>query len=297
MFMHLLVLLVFVVGWSPVAVIVAALLYFIRMFAITGFYHRYFSHRTFKTSRAMQFVMGVMGNSAAQRGPLWWAAHHRHHHRHSDTDEDIHSPIAHGFYVSHIGWLTTREAFPTNFESVPDLVKYPELRFIDRYDILVPVLLGISMYGLGAALEAWAPQLGTTGWQMFVWGFIVSTVVLLHGTCLVNSMAHLIGTRRYKTTDESRNSFLIALVTMGEGWHNNHHRYPGVTRQGFFWWEIDMTYYLLKLMSWCGLIWDIHGVPEAAKAEKYTKLPVGDAATKPATPPSTPPAAGGAVGQ
>lgn len=279
MVLHLMLVLVLWVGWSPIAVGVAVALYFIRMFAITGFYHRYFSHRTFKTSRAMQFAMGVLGNSAAQRGPLWWAAHHRHHHRHSDTENDIHSPHAHGLYESHIGWLTTREAFPTNFDAIPDFAKYPELRFLNRYDVLVPLLLAVSLFGLGMWLEAAAPGLGTNGMQMFVWGFVVSTVVLLHGTCLVNSLAHLVGTRRYETKDKSRNSMFIALVTMGEGWHNNHHKYPGTVRQGFYWWEIDMTYYLLKLMSMVGLIWDMSPLPEAAKSPKASKraVPMGSA--------------------
>ncbi|MCB9856735.1 MAG: acyl-CoA desaturase [Phycisphaerales bacterium] len=262
--MHLAVIGVIWVGWSPVAVSVAVAMYFIRMFAITGIYHRYFSHRAFKTSRFMQFVFALLGASAVQRGPLWWAAHHRHHHRHSDEEEDVHSPHQHGFWWSHIGWITTRGAFPTDYKAIPDLVKFKELRFLDRADLLIPVLLAIGMFLFGVVLNAIWPALGTGGFQMLVWGFFISTVCLLHGTCTINSLAHLIGRRRYETTDDSRNSFLLALITMGEGWHNNHHMYPGVTRQGFYWWEIDVTYYILKSMSIVGLIWDLRPPPKAA---------------------------------
>ena len=262
--MHIACIGVIWVGWSPVAVGVAVAMYFIRMFAITGIYHRYFSHRTFKTSRFMQFLFGVLGMTAVQRGPLWWAAHHRHHHKHSDEEEDVHSPHQHGFWWSHIGWITTRGAFPTDQKAIPDLMKYPELRFLDRADLLVPILLACGMFGLGALLEAYAPSLGTTGGQMLVWGFFISTCFLLHGTCTINSLSHLFGKRRYETTDDSRNNFWLALITMGEGWHNNHHKYPGATRQGFYWWEIDVTYYILKMLSWTGLIWDLRQPPAKA---------------------------------
>ena len=250
------------VGWSPVAVGVAVALYLIRMFAITGFYHRYFSHRTFRTSRAGQFLFAVIGNTAIQRGALWWAAVHRHHHKYSDEEEDRHSPGVHGFVWSHIGWMTSSRNFPTDYSLVKDLAKYPELRFLNRFDLIVPAVFGVLLYALGAGLEAWMPALGTSGWQMFVWGFFISTTVLLHGTLFINSLAHVFGKRRFKTTDDSRNSLLLAMVTLGEGWHNNHHRYMSSTRQGFYWWEIDITYYVLKLFSWTGLVWGIREVPK-----------------------------------
>ena len=250
------------VGWSPAAVIAAILLYVLRMFAITGFYHRYFSHRTFKTSRFMQFLIAVWGNTSMQRGALWWAANHRHHHKHSDTEEDIHSPGVKGFWWSHIGWITCKRNFPTDYSQIKDLAKYPELVFLNRYDQLVPYLYGAAMYGIGYLLEAFYPTLGVTAPQFFVWTFFVSTVVLLHGTLMINSMAHVWGKQRYKTDDDSRNSMLLAIITLGEGWHNNHHRYPHSTRQGFKWWEIDITYYGLKLMSLLGLISDLRRVPK-----------------------------------
>jgi len=270
--MHLGCLAVIWVGWSPVAVGVAVSLYFIRMFAVTAFYHRYFSHRTFRTSRAFQFIAAVMGNACVQRGPLWWAAHHRHHHRHSDQEGDVHSPRQLGFFWSHMGWFMTRENSLTDFRSVRDLAKYPELVFLDRHHYIVPLALVGSMFGLGALLERVAPGLGTNAWQMFVWGFLVSTVVLYHAVYTINSVAHVIGKRRYETTDDSRNNFFLALLTLGEGWHNNHHYYPGSTRQGFYWWEVDLSYYGLKALSWVGLVWDLREPPVAIRERHRERL-------------------------
>lgn len=250
------------VGWSPAAVITAFLLYLGRMFAITAFYHRYFSHRTFRTSRSGQFFFAVLGNSAVQRGPLWWAAVHRHHHKHSDHEEDLHSPDIKGFMWAHIGWMTSSRNFPTDYSLVRDLAKYPELLFLNRFDLIVPIFYALAVFGLGAFFEAWFPNLGTNGWQMLVWGFFISTVFLLHGTLFINSLAHTVGKRRFETTDNSRNSLLLALITLGEGWHNNHHRYMSSARQGFYWWEVDVTYYLLRLLAVFGLIWNVRGVPK-----------------------------------
>ncbi len=258
---HLMCLGVIWVGWSWVAVSVAIALYVIRMFAITGFYHRYFSHKTFETSRPAQFAFAVLGNSAMQRGPLWWAANHRHHHQHSDQEDDVHSPIRHSFMWAHMMWILARSRFTTNMKAVPDLAKFPELCFLDRFDSIVPLLLAVSMYFLGWGLEVWAPGLGTNGWQMLIWGFFISTIVLFHGTCTINSLSHLFGTKRFKTKDESRNNPILAIITLGEGWHNNHHRYASSTRQGFYWWEYDITYYTLVVLSWLGIIWKIKPVP------------------------------------
>jgi stearoyl-CoA desaturase (delta-9 desaturase) len=254
--------LVLLVGWSPIAVTVAVVLYVVRMFAITGLYHRYFSHRAFRTSRFMQFVFAVAGNTAMQRGPLWWAATHRHHHRHSDDHEDIHSPVQSGFLWAHFGWLTCAKNFPTDYSRVRDLAKFPELVFLNRRCLVVPVLFGLALWATGSLLAQSFPGLGTSGAQLFVWGFFVSTVFLLHGTLFVNSLAHTFGKRRFQTDDDSRNSLLLALITLGEGWHNNHHRYAHSARQGFYWWEIDISYYILRFFAWTGLIWDLRRVPE-----------------------------------
>ncbi|NOT57400.1 MAG: acyl-CoA desaturase [Deltaproteobacteria bacterium] len=263
--MHLMCLGVVWVGWSWTAVSVAVGLYLIRMFAITAFYHRYFSHRAFKTSRGGQFLFALLGTTAIQRGPLWWAAHHRNHHRHSDQPGDKHSPRLQGFLWSHVGWFTARVNFRTNLRAVPDFARFPELRWLDRFDIVVAVVVAVAVYALGVVLETVAPHLGTNGMQLLVWGFFISTVVLYHATYTINSLAHQIGRQRYETGDHSGNSVLLALLTLGEGWHNNHHHYPGAVRQGFYWWEIDPTYYLLKVLSWTGLIWDLKPVPPQAR--------------------------------
>ncbi len=260
------------VGWSGTAVAVAVALYAIRMFAITGFYHRYFSHRTFKTSRVGQFLFALLGACAVQRGPLWWAAHHRHHHRYSDQEQDTHSPRQHGFLWSHMGWFTSRANFATNLRAVADLAKFPELRFLDRFDVLVAISLAVFLYLVGVVLAILAPALGTSGLQILIWGFFISTVVLYHGTYTINSLAHKIGRKRYETQDESGNSFLLALVTLGEGWHNNHHHYPAAVRQGFYWWEIDLTYYVLVLLSWTGLIWDLRPVPAHIRSARRVNM-------------------------
>ena len=259
--MHLACVAVLWVGVSPIAVIVAIALYAVRMFAITGFYHRYFSHRTFRTSRVLQFVFALIGASSVQRGPLWWAAHHRNHHRHADTMADPHSPTQRGFWWSHAGWFLTREGFRTDWSRIPDLAGYPELRWLDRYDTIVPVLLAAALFGLGALLERVAPDLGTSGPQLLVWGFFVSTVVLFHATVTINSLAHRFGRRRFDTRDDSRNNLWLALRTFGEGWHNNHHFFPGTARQGFRWWEIDLTWYALRTMALLGLVRDLKPVP------------------------------------
>jgi len=255
------------VGVSWVAVATALAFLFARVFGLTAFYHRYFSHRAFKTSRAFQFLGALLGNSAVQRGPIWWAAHHRAHHRNSDGPDDLHSPHQHGFWWSHMGWFMTRHAYQTDTRLVRDWMRFPELRLIDRFDFLLPAVAACGMFGFGWLLNRFLPQLGTSGWQMFVWGFLVSTLCLYHVTYAVNSIAHQLGSRRFETKDHSRNNFVLALLTLGEGWHNNHHRYCGSARQGFYWWEIDITYYVLVLLSWFGLVWDLRPVPAKVLAE------------------------------
>lgn len=268
---HLMCLGVFWVGFRWIAVSIALALYLIRMFFITGFYHRYFSHRAFRTSRAFQLVMAVLGSSAAQRGPLWWAAHHRHHHAFADQPEDVHSPRHRGMLYSHTGWLMIPANFPTRTRYVPDWSKFPELRFLNRFDWLVPLLLAAALYLTGSLLARCCPEWGTSGMQLLIWGFFVSTVALYHGTFTINSLAHRFGKRRYETPDDSRNNFWLALLTLGEGWHNNHHQYPGSSRQGFYWWELDITYYLLLALGRIGLIRDLRPIPQAALAKDSSR--------------------------
>lgn len=260
--LHVACLAVIWVGWSPVAVTVAVILYLLRMFAVTAFYHRYFAHRAFRTSRPLQFLFAILGASAVQRGPLWWASHHRHHHVHSDHELDEHSPVLRSFLWSHTGWFLCRRNFATRERLVRDFSKYPELRFLDRFDVVVPALLAMALYLLGEYFATHMPDLETNGMQLLVWGFVISTIALYHATFMINSLAHCFGSRRFNTRDNSRNNAVLALMTLGEGWHNNHHYYPGSARQGFYWWEIDITFYVLKLMHRLGLIWDMRPVPE-----------------------------------
>jgi stearoyl-CoA desaturase (delta-9 desaturase) len=241
---HLSCLLVFAVPfrWSLVALALGG--YAVRMWAITAGYHRYFSHRTFKTSRAFQFVMAWLGTSSMQNGPLWWASWHRRHHKYSDGPLDPHSPVQGGFWHSHFGWALDGQHGEPDLSNVRDLVRYPELRFLDEHKWL-PIVAYIG----GCFAIAGLPGV--------VWGFAVSTVLLYHGTLFINSLGHVWGARRYETGDESRNNLLLAFITFGEGWHNNHHHCMNSARQGFFWWEVDVSYYALKILSWMRIVWDI----------------------------------------
>lgn len=263
--LHLSCIAVLWVGWSWTAVAFAAGYYCLRMFAITAFYHRYFSHRSFQTSRLVQFIFAVLGATSVQRGPIWWASHHRAHHRNSDVEGDVHSPDRDGFWWSHMGWIMARGNFRPRLELVKDLTRFPELRLLDRFDILVPLLSVPLIYAIGEGLGA--AGLGTSGAQLLVWGFCISTIVTYHVTFSINSIAHRIGSRRFETGDSSRNNWFLSLLTFGEGWHNNHHRYSGSLRQGFYWWEIDISYYIVRLMSAVGLVWDIRPVPKRILAQ------------------------------
>jgi stearoyl-CoA desaturase (delta-9 desaturase) len=242
--MHLACVLVFFADVTILALVLCGVVYLVRMFGITAGYHRYFSHRSYKTSRAVQFVLACLGCSSLQKGPLWWSAHHRHHHRYADTPQDVHSPVTRSFWWSHVGWLLARDYDQTNWHAVRDWSRFPELRWLNRHHWVPGLVLAACCWLVG-------------GWSGLVWGFFVSTVLLYHATFTVNSLCHVFGRRRYATADQSRNNLFVALITLGEGWHNNHHHYPSSTNQGFFWWEIDVTYYLIKLLSFTGLVWDI----------------------------------------
>ncbi len=239
---------VIALGWSWSGAALAAALYVARMFFVCTGYHRYFSHRSFKTSRWFQFVLGFCAQTSMQRGVLWWAATHRHHHRFSDTPDDVHSPRRDGFWWAHMGWSTSGTSEDIDRNRVRDLASYPELRFLDRIRHAPAILLAAVLLLVG-------------GVHALVWGFLVSTVVLWHGTFTINSLSHVIGSRRYATGDDSRNHWALALLTLGEGWHNNHHHYMSSARQGFRWWEIDLAYYGLRVLGFIGLIWEIRVPP------------------------------------
>lgn len=252
---------VFLVGWSIVAVAVALALYLVRGFGITAIYHRGLSHRAFRMRRSVQFVGALVATAAAQKGPLWWVGKHRVHHRVTDRPGDPHSPSQGGFARAHAGWQFEAANSATPMEQVADLAAYPELRFLDRNHYLAPVSLAVGCFAAGVALEAWVPALGTNGPQMLVWGFFVSTVALWHVTFSVNSFAHRFGRRPFPTRDTSCNNWVVSLLTMGEGWHNNHHRYPVSARQGFLRGQFDPTYLVLRLLERLRLVWDLRPVP------------------------------------
>ena len=234
-------------GWQEVVLCLS--LYYVRMFFITAGYHRYFAHRSYKMGRVMQFLMAVGGSLATQKGVLWWAGHHRHHHRYSDQPEDVHSPRR-GLFWSHVGWILCNKYDETPWDNIKDFARFPELRWLNRFHLVPPVLLAVGLFLVG-------------GWSWLFWGYFLSTVLLWHGTFTINSLMHVWGRRRYVTTDTSRNSMLLALITCGEGWHNNHHYYQSTANQGFFWWEIDLSYYVLKAMSRVGLVKDLRTPSEA----------------------------------
>ena len=235
------------ITWEALAICVA--LYWLRIFAIGAGYHRYFSHRAYSTSRAFQFLLAVAAQSSAQKSVLWWAAMHRHHHLHSDTEDDSHSPRHHGFLYSHIGWIFARRNNSADLSKVADFARFPELRFLHRFELLPALALAALCFFVA-------------GWSGLVVGFLWSTVLVYHATFCINSLAHVSGSARYVTGDDSRNNWLLALFTMGEGWHNNHHAFQSSVRQGFRWWEIDPTYYLLRALSWAGVVCDLKTPPE-----------------------------------
>ncbi len=233
---------------QPIDWIICGALYVIRMFGITAGFHRYFSHRSFKTGRAFQFFLAFLGQTSAQRGALWWAAKHRQHHKYSDTDQDVHSPVKHGFWYSHVLWLFDKSGRTADYNLIKDFQKYPELVWLNKWDRLPPFLLAVFVWAIA-------------GWSGLIVGFFVSTVLLFHGTFTINSLSHVFGKQPYVTGDNSRNNIFLAIITLGEGWHNNHHHFPSATPQGFHWWQIDITYYILKVLSIFRIVWDLRMPP------------------------------------
>jgi stearoyl-CoA desaturase (Delta-9 desaturase) len=269
-------LLVLWTGVSAVALFACAALFAVRAFGLTAGFHRYFAHRAFATSRGFQLALAVLGTSAAQMGPLWWAGHHRRHHQFADTERDPHS-ARRGLWWSHIGWLLCAKHIAPDLDAVRDLCRYPELRLLDRAHLVVPVLLAAGLYALGAALEEHAPGAGTSGAQLLAWGFFVSTVLLYHAVFAINSLGHHRGARPFDTRDLSRNHRLLGWLVLGDGWHNNHHRFPGSARHGLAPGEPDATYAVLRWLEGLGWVWDL-------------RLPPGQAATRPPAATSAQPA-------
>jgi stearoyl-CoA desaturase (delta-9 desaturase) len=281
--LHVALLSVFVVGLSRAALLVGTISYLARAFGITAFYHRCFAHRSFRVPRAVQLAGAVLGAAAAQRGPLWWVAHHRAHHRYTDRPGDPHSPVVDGFWYSHVRWIFDPQNARTEVERVPDLARFPELRFLDRFEYVVPVLTGAATFAVGAILSHVAPGLHTSAWQVLVWGFVVPTILLYHSTFAVNSLAHRYGRRRFETPDASRNNWVIALLVLGEGWHNNHHRFPNSARQGLSRFELDPTWWGIRALAAVGLASGVRGAPDWSA---YVARPARDSASTARTKPS-----------
>lgn len=238
--------------WLPLALLGS---YGLRMFGVTAGYHRYFSHRTYRLGRPTQFILAFLAQTSGQKGVLWWASHHRDHHRNSDGDTDIHSPVTQGFWYSHVGWVISGAHDDHDQANIQDLTRFPELRFLDAHHWICPWLFGILSFEIGQ----WS---GVGGWSGLLWIFVVPTVLLYHGTFTINSLAHAWGSRRFDTPDASRNNWVLALITLGEGWHNNHHAYQSSCRQGLRWWEVDITFYALKVLGWMRLVRDIRVFPD-----------------------------------
>jgi stearoyl-CoA desaturase (delta-9 desaturase) len=250
-------------GWSWQGLLLAVVSYYIRMVVVTGTYHRYFSHRSFQTSRVFQFLMALAAQTSAQSGVLWWASHHRSHHRYSDTPKDVHSAKLQGLWHAHWGWILANSWNYTDRKMIVDLYQYPELRFLNHpmVHVLPTMILALAFLLVG-------------GVHALVWGYFVSTVLVWHGSFSINSLSHKFGQQRYATGDESRNNWLLAILMTGEGWHNNHHHYPGSARQGFHWWELDVTFLVLRLLAFTGLIWNLRSPPQAVIDDTLTSAEI-----------------------
>ena len=245
-------------SWRIVAFALAS--YVLQVLGITAGYHRYFSHHAFKTTRAFQLVLGWLGCSAMQNGPLWWASGHRTHHRFSDKQGDPHSPVLRGFWYAHLGWVLDGTHDRPDLGNVSDFTRYPELRFLDAYKWVPTIANGVLctlLFGL--------PGL--------VWVFGLGTTLAFHAPLFVNSLGHLRGRRRFETSDSSRNNALLGILVLGEGWHNNHHHAQRLARHGLAWWEIDVTYYVIRMLQAVHVVWDVQE-PRTAKRSRARLVPV-----------------------
>jgi stearoyl-CoA desaturase (delta-9 desaturase) len=226
--------------------------HFLRAIGLTLAFHRYYAHQAFEMNRGARFFWTLVGTAAMQKGPLWWAGHHVYHHKYADRDGDPHSPKLSGFYHAHLGWFLNDSRHRTLDPSNPVIrtfARYPEIAFLERFNVVPPIVMAAAMYAFG-------------GWPWLLWGFCLPTVTLSHATFAINTVNHLFGSRRFQTRDDSTNNALTALFAVGEGWHNNHHRYQRAARNGFYWWEIDVTYYVIWTMEKVGLAWNVQPVPE-----------------------------------
>ena len=273
--------LVFWTGISWTALVTCLGFYCLRIFAVSAGYHRYFAHRSYKTGRVFQFLLALLGSFSNQKGPLWWAAHHRYHHAHSDREDDIHSPGQHGFWWAHCGWIFSMAYRRADKRLVSTFNQYRELQLLDRLYLVPPLTAATLMFFFGFTLQRIKPELHTSGLQMLAWGFFISTVLVHHAIYSANSIGHLFGSRRFESSDQSRNNVFVALLTFGDGWHNNHHYYQRSARHGFYWWEVDLTLYILKALSYLRVVWDLHAPPPRIFAETATSKTLNKAVGAP----------------
>lgn len=271
---HSTVLLAFVYPPDAALLALAFLSHYGRMIGITLCFHRHMAHRAFQFSRPVRFLFAWLGTTALQKGPIWWAGNHVYHHKYADREGDPHSPLVSGFYSAHMGWFTNDIRWDTLEPDNPvvrEFSRYPEMRWLDRYYAVPPALLALGLFLAG-------------GWPFLVYGFCVPTFTLAHSTFAINSINHLFGSRRFETPDNSRNNFWTTLLTLGEGWHNNHHRFQRAARNGFYWWELDPTYWVVKALGAMGLATDIVPVPARvyAEAREGRATPPGERAVPPA---------------
>lgn len=248
---HVMCLFAFFINVNVEAIAVAIVKYVLTGFGITIGFHRLLTHKSFKTSRVFQFILAFFGSLAIQGGPMWWVAHHRHHHANTDTDDDIHSPKTKGLWQSHIGWMSTPGAFKADLNTARDLYKFPEIKFLQKYYVWLIILQPIFLFCLGEWLT------NTTGLEVLVWGFFISTVFTWHVTFFTNSICHKWGSRTYDTNDDSTNNYLISLLNGGEGWHNNHHKYPNSACHGLEWWQFDLSWEVIKILRAFNVIYDV----------------------------------------
>ena len=258
---------VFLVPFSWSLVLLWAVSHFLRAIGLTLTFHRYLAHRAFQMNRGVRFVWAFIGTCAMQKGPIWWAGHHVNHHKFADREGDPHSPMVSGVYYAHIGWFlndTKHDQLEPNNPVLRDFSKYWELAMLERFHFVPPIMLAVAMYLIGGA-------------PWLVWGFCLPTMTLAHATFAINTVNHMFGSRRFDTIDESRNNAVTAIFAAGEGWHNNHHRFQRAARNGFYWWEFDPTWYVIRAMAAVGLAWDLQQVPERiyeeARVTKQSRRP------------------------
>jgi stearoyl-CoA desaturase (delta-9 desaturase) len=231
-------------GAGPAVFAAAAVLYVVRIWFVTAGYHCYFAHRAFETGRVFQALLAFGAQTSGQGSALRWAAAHRHHHAHADQPGDLHSPEARGLWHAHLGWLLETDYLARAEPQPGPFLEVRELAWLDRHPHVPPLALAAAML-LGF------------GWPGLCIGYGLSTVLVYHATFTVNSLAHRFGTRRFDTPDRSRNNWFVALIMLGGGWHNNHHRHPRSARHGLRWWELDVTYLVLVVLAWCRIVWHV----------------------------------------